>query len=153
MHLVLDNIRSAENVGNILRSADAFGVEKVYLCGITPAPIDRFGREFAKVTKAALGAEKTVAWEQAKDVSAVTQLLKGEGFVIAALEQHANSVPLNRLNNIKKLALVVGNEVGGVDGNVLAKADMIFEIPMGGKKESLNVAVATGIALFVLSTR
>lgn len=149
--LVLDNIRSVHNVGAIFRTADAAGVDKIYLCGYTPTPLDRFGRVRKDLHKAALGAEKTVTWEACHDISIQARELKKEGYIIVALEQDPNSVDYKIFKPKGKVALVLGNEIDGVSREVLELADKIIEIPMKGKKESLNVSVAAGVALFHLA--
>ena len=153
---VIHNIRSLHNVGSMFRTADAAGVSKIYLCGITPAPLDRFGNIRPQIAKVALGAEKTVPWEAIRSPRAVLKLLgklKKESFRIFAVEQSENSVPYNKLKipaGGLKIALVMGNEVRGLSKSILKSADKIIEIPMRGSKESLNVSVAFGIALFGL---
>jgi len=148
--LVLDNIRSVENVGSIFRTAEGFGVSRIILVGITPAPLDRFGRKRKDFARVSLGSEKLVGWEQIKDLGFKIHDLRMGGFKIIALEQHKNSVELNKIKNLNKFALIVGNEVNGVSEEVLTMADNIAEIPMMGAKESLNVSVATGVALYHL---
>ncbi len=146
--LALHNIRSVYNVGAIFRTADAVGVSKIYLCGYTGAPVDRFGRARKDIAKVALGAEKTVKWESVKDIEELILKLKKEKFTILALEQSANSVDYKKVKLGKKNLLIVGNEVGGIEKKILNMCDSILEIPMKGEKESLNVSVATGVALF-----
>ncbi len=151
MVAILANIRSLHNVGSIFRTADAAGVQKLYLAGITPTPRDRFGNPEPKLAKVALGAEKTVAWEKAASVSALINQLKKEGFKIWAVEQSKKSIPYYRLkikNSKLKIGLVFGNEVSGLSPAILKKCDKILEIPMKGKKESLNVSVAFGVVAF-----
>lgn len=150
--LILENIRSAENVGSMFRTADAAGVSRVYLIGITPAPIDRFGRPRKDVAKSALGAEKSVPWESVSfaEYHEFLALLAVKGFQILALEQSGSSLDYKKFKPKNKMALIVGSEVSGVSGDTLGAADAILEIPMRGEKESLNVAVATGIALYRL---
>jgi 23S rRNA (guanosine2251-2'-O)-methyltransferase len=148
--LVLQNIRSAYNVGAMLRTADGVGVSKVYLCGYTPAPIDRFGRKRSDVAKAALGAEETVLWERVADIAELLQKLQKEGVQLVALEQDRQSVLYNTVPGVEKVALIVGEEVHGLSRDVLDVCDVIAEIPMFGAKESLNVSVATGIMLYQL---
>ena len=150
-YLILHNIRSEENVGSMFRTADAFGVEKIYLTGYTPAPLDRFKRPVAKIAKTALGAELTIAWQKSDDVSTVIALLKAKNVRVVALEQDTRSKPLISYMISVPWALVVGNEVGGIDQETLALCDDIVEIKMHGEKESLNVAVAAGIALYALT--
>lgn len=147
--LILENIRSTHNVGAIFRTADAAGCSKIYLIGYTPLPVDRFGKPRKDVAKAALGAELTVPWEYRKTIAPIVNTLKKEGYTILSLEQDARSVPHHRIK-VRKFALIVGNEVDGVSTYTLSKSDNIIEIPMKGSKESLNVSVATGIALFRL---
>lgn len=153
--LILHNIRSAENVGSMFRTADAFGITKVYLTGYTPTPVDRFKRPVSRIAKTALGAEKTVSWEKV-EVAPLIEQLRADGVSVIALEQAPHAVPLHTLVRDPGLeqkgwALLVGNEVEGVDPETLALVDSVVEIPMHGTKESLNVAVAAGIALFSLS--
>lgn len=148
--VVLDNIRSTFNVGSIFRTADCLGVSKIYLCGITPAPQDRFGRARADIAKVSLGAEKTIAWEQSSDTAELIKKLKKEGFKIISVEQDARSVDYRELKikNTENIALVMGNEVNGVSPEVLKCSDIIAEIPLRGEKESLNVLVAFAVAGF-----
>ena len=146
--LILNNIRSVENVGSIFRTADAGGVSKIYLTGYTPAPLDRFGRKRRDIAKVALGAEETILWKQEADVLSVIQTLKKEGFFIVAVEQDKRAISYTKISQQEKIAFVFGNEVEGISSRVLDECDTIAEIPMSGKKESLNVAVAAGIMLF-----
>lgn len=148
--LVLYNIRSVYNAGAIFRTADAIGVSKIYLCGYTPHPTDRFGRERKDFAKSALGAEKIIPWEHIKDIKKLLKDKKGEGFKIFALEQDEKSINYKKAKASKKNIIILGNEVEGINKNILEICDCIIEIPMSGKKESLNVSVATGIALFSL---
>ncbi|PIR85055.1 TrmH family RNA methyltransferase [Candidatus Kaiserbacteria bacterium CG10_big_fil_rev_8_21_14_0_10_45_20] len=145
--IILHNIRSAHNVGSIFRTADGAGVERVYLTGITPTPIDRFGREDPKIAKVALGAEKTLSWEK-RNINEILTALKKDGVQVVALEQDPRSIPYTQYVPHEKCALLLGTEVGGIEKGLLERADIILEIPMHGKKDSLNVSVATGIALF-----
>ena len=162
-YLVLDNIRSCENVGSIFRTADGVGVSKIYLCGITPVP--QKSNEFRimnngsdKISKTALGAEKWVPWEYHAQTYRCLLKLKNqnEKIKIVGLEQGKDSVNifskyLNRkLKTMNPLALVVGNEVKGLSPQILKYCDKIIEIPMYGRKESLNVSVSAGIALYFL---
>lgn len=158
--LVLDNLRSAHNVGVILRTADGAGLRQVYLCGSTPAPHldkdprppyaqDRAAREIAKT---ALGAERSLELRYEANTTAAVTELKRAGYQIVALEQAPRSISLEAFRPAGKLALIVGNEVEGVSQAVLKLAEIILEIPMRGQKESLNAAVATGIALYRLSS-
>ena len=156
IYLILNNIRSAYNVGSIFRTADGAGVSKIYICGITPTPSSRnpsTGSGFStKVEKTSLGAEKTVPWEYRKQTRKCLLELKNQNLnlKIIALEQSEKSINLFKFKPKFPLALIVGNEVRGINKKILSYADKIIEIPMHGKKESLNVAVATGIALYQL---
>src|SRR3989344_3753654 len=146
--VILHDIRSVENVGSIFRTADAAGVSKIYLSGITPTPLDRFGRKRRDIAKVSLGAEEIVSWEQIADILSLIQNLKKEKYVIVAIEQDANSIPYTDIPKEGKIAFVFGNEVEGIPRAILDACDVIAEIPMAGEKESLNVAVSVGIALF-----
>lgn len=148
--LILDNIRSVLNVGAIFRTADALGISKIYLTGITPTPLDRFGRERKDFHKTALGAEKSVSWEQISSAKDLIISLKKEGFEIVAVEQSEKSVDYKNLKIKNKTAFIFGSEVLGVSEDILQMSDKIIEIPMRGKKESLNVSVSAGIVLFRL---
>ncbi len=146
--LILLNIRSVENVGAMFRTADAAGINKIYLVGYTPAPLDRFGRKRGDLAKSALGAEEFVPWEQKKIILPLLAKLKKENYQVIAIEQDKKSVDYKKVKLSSKNAFIVGTEVNGIPKNILAKCDIIAEIPMRGKKESLNVSVALGIALF-----
>ena len=150
IYLILHNIRSLYNVGSIFRTGDASGVEKIYLTGYTPAPIDRFGKIRPQITKTALGAEKFVKWEHYKNISTLIKKLKKEKFNLIAVEQSLKSINYKKLKPRFPIALIFGNEVRGLSKEILKKCDKIIEIPMQGKKESLNVSVAAGIVLFSL---
>jgi 23S rRNA (guanosine2251-2'-O)-methyltransferase len=146
--VLLDNIRSAWNVGSIFRSADGFGFVHAYLCGITPTP------ESEAVTKTSLGAENTVRWSYHKDAVKLVRILKKKGWQVWALEEHERAVPLSAGADIQfssSVILIVGNEVTGVDPGLLALSDTIFHIPMRGGKKSFNVAIAFGIAAYQLT--
>lgn len=142
--VICDDIRSLFNVGSIFRTADASGVDKVYLCGITGRP-DRPKWE-EKIGKVALGAEKAVPWEYCPQSWRLLDKLKKEGFHLVSLELTSGSVNYVEFRPEFPLALVVGNEVAGVKKSLLARSDTCIEIPMRGVKESLNVSVAFGIA-------
>lgn len=152
MIAILYNIRSLYNVGSIFRTADAAGFSKIYLCGITPTPLDRFGKNRPQLSKVALGAEKYLEWEKIKSTSRLIDKLRKDGYKIFAIEQDKRSVAYNKIKASKKerIALIVGNEVKGLPKSILDKSDKIIEIPMKGKKESLNVAVAFGVVAFSL---
>ena len=142
--LILDNVRSLNNVGSAFRTADAFRLEKIFLCGITGTPPHR------EINKTALGATDSVDWEYAESTLEVIKTLKREGYEIAALEQATYSIPLQQFNPKpnKKYALVFGNEVFGVDEQVVLDCDHIIEIPQIGTKHSLNISVSIGITLW-----
>ncbi len=156
--VILHNIRSLHNVGSIFRTSDAAGVKKIYLCGITPAPIDVFGKPRPQLTKVSLGAEKYVEWDaSARSTQAISKLLGGlkdQDYKIFAVEQSNKSIPYFKLPKSyilnSKFCLIFGNEIKGLPQSVLKRADKILEIPMRGKKESLNVAVAFGVVVFHL---
>ncbi len=145
---VLDNLRSAYNVGSIFRTAECAYISKLILCGITPHPFH------PKVEKTALGTTKIIPWEYMEDTFLAIKNLKKEGYTIGVLEITNQSIPIQSLNsNSFPLALVLGNEVTGVEEKILKEADFVLEIPLFGEKESLNVAVAFGVALFLLIER
>jgi len=146
--VLLHNVRSAHNVGSIFRTADAAGVSRIYLSGYTPRPIDKFGREQAAITKTALGADKYISWEYQKNPDSILAKLRKEGWHIVAVEQDKRSVDYRKYVSKKPKLFIFGNEVRGVSSALLNKCDAIIEIPMHGKKESLNVAVTAGIILF-----
>lgn len=142
---VLDNIRSAYNVGSMFRTAECAYISELVLCGITAQPPHK------EVEKTALGTTQLVPWRYFPDTLDAVQTLRKEGWKIAALEITDESIPIQSVREEHfPLALVVGNEVTGVDDRVLAQADLVVEIPQFGKKESLNVAVAFGVAVFLL---
>ena len=144
MQLILYNIRSRFNVGAIFRTADAAGIDKIYLCGITPQP------PHPKIDKVSLGAEKTVVFEYYKQTVRLIKKLKKQNYNILSLEQSKDSIPYfkykKKENN--KTVLILGSEVNGLPKKILDLADTVLEIPMYGKKESLNVGIATGIVIF-----
>ena len=144
MIVIAHNIRSLHNVGSIFRSCDAFGVEKLYLTGFTGVPPRK---EIAKVS---LGSEHRVSWEAVLEIKPLLQMLKQQGFCLVALDNTQGSIPIYTLKTDKPLVLILGNEVEGVEKDLLVECDQQVEIPMPGEKQSLNVSVATGIALFAL---
>lgn len=148
--LILENLRSVENTASIFRTAEGLGVRKIILVGTTPAPLDRFGRKRPDFAKVSLGSEQMIDWRYAKEIGPVLKVLKEEGFQIIALELTHESKDVRGAKPKNPFALIVGNEVDGLSRKALAASSLMVEIPMRGKKESLNVAVATGIALFVL---
>ncbi|MFA6184334.1 MAG: TrmH family RNA methyltransferase [Parcubacteria group bacterium] len=156
-YLILHRIRSAYNVGSMFRSADGIGVDKIFITGFTQAPSKK---EYLMQTKAekmlsktALGADKYVPWEKVVSVSKVIDKLKKEKFCIIALEQDRKSVDYRKFKGVDKMALIVGNEPRGIDKRILNKCDNLIEIPMRGKKQSLNVAVALGVAGYKLTEK
>ena len=147
-YLILHNIRSTHNVGSIFRTADAVGVTKIFLTGFTPAPIDRFGRARSDIAKTALGAEKTISWERHSSATALLIALKKKGVYIIAVERVKGARNYKKLEVHFPVVFVFGNEVRGLSKNICARADAVAEIPMRGKKESLNVSVAVGVVLY-----
>ena len=142
--VVLDNIRSAHNVGSVFRTADSFKVDKVWLCGICAVPPS------AEIHKSALGAEDSVAWEHVSDTMDAVNRLKEEGYIVVSAEQTVGSVMLDTFvpEKGKKYAVVFGNEVAGVRQDVVNASDFCLEIPQYGTKHSLNVSVSAGVILW-----
>lgn len=147
--VVLDGIRSLNNIGSFFRTADAFNVEKIYLCGITAQPPHR------DIQKTALGATETVNWEYRASIVDLTKELKNNGVIVCAVEQAEKTTMLHHISDLQgaKFALVFGNEVDGVDQNVVDLADHIIEVPQFGTKHSLNVAVCAGVVLWEFGKR
>ncbi len=155
LEALLDNIRSAWNVGSIFRTADGLGVSKLYLCGFTPTP------ENESLRKTSLGAEETVAWEYSHNALKTAKKLKGEGYRLIALEQDPHAIPITTFLLEQSAAqskgmptkdvLILGNEVTGVDPDLLDLCDQIVHIPMRGRKRSFNVEVAFAIAAYSLA--
>ena len=146
--LILPDIRSAQNVGAIFRTADAVGVNKIYIVGYSPTPLDKYGRKRSDISKASLGAEESVAWEYKETLPPLIKQLKKDGYQIIAIEQSDNSIDYKKVKPSEKMAFIIGNEVEGLPLPILKMCDVIAEIKMVGKKESLNVSVATGVALY-----
>ena len=142
--LVLDNIRSAHNIGSAFRTADSFKADKVYLCGICATPPS------AEIHKSALGAEFSVEWEYSQETLPVIERLKNEGYTVVSVEQTVNSVSLENFHPEKggRYALIFGNEVSGVSQDAVDASDFSLEIPQYGTKHSLNVSVSIGIVLW-----
>ncbi len=164
LYLILHNIRSVHNVASIFRTADGVGVFKIYLTGYTPKPTDEFGKIRKDFKKISLGAEKTMNWEYVKNINKVIGMLKSDIDInrknamipnyrsrtpaVVALEQSKDSINYKKFKPKFPMALIAGNEVSGISKKILEKCGAIIEIPMLGKKESLNVSIATGIALY-----
>lgn len=146
--VILEDIRSAYNVGAIFRTADASGVAKVFLVGYTPAPVDRFGRPQPEILKTSLGASGTMPWEQVATTKEVIERLQASDVTVAAVEIAEGSVSLKDFKEPENVAYIVGNEVEGVSKEALELADVVVELPMLGQKESLNVSVTAGIILY-----
>ena len=142
--VVLDNIRSAHNVGSAFRTADAFGIDRIYLCGICACPPS------AEIHKSALGAEQSVPWEHCDDTLEALRSLRGQGYTIVSVEQSEGSVSLDAFSREpgRKYAVVFGNEVDGVQQSAVDLSDIVLEIPQWGTKHSLNVSVAVGVVLW-----
>ena len=157
--LIIHDVRSTHNVGSILRTCDGFGITKVYIGGISPYPLilgdTRLPHISSKLTKdihkTALGAEETVEIIHYSDINDLLSMLKRGGLDIVALEQIPASIQIDQLQTNRPIALLIGREVGGVDASLLKRCDYIVEIPMKGKKESFNVSVAVGIALYAMA--
>lgn len=148
MILIAHNIRSLHNVGAFFRTADAFGIEKIYLTGYTGCPPRK------EIAKTALGSEHRIPWEHREDLDPLLLELKSTGKKIVALEISDRSIPVGALEiSTEQIALIVGSEVEGISPYLLEQCDEIIEIPMIGTKKSLNVSVATGIALFAIMTK
>jgi 23S rRNA (guanosine2251-2'-O)-methyltransferase len=146
--LILPNIRSAQNVGSMFRTADAVGIDTVYIVGYTPTPLDKFGRKRSDIAKASLGAEDTIPWKYSKTLIPLIKSLKKDGYTIIAVEQSEDSIHYQKVKRSPKMAFIMGNEVDGIPTSILKVCDFVAEIPMAGDKESLNVSVACGVALF-----
>lgn len=146
--VLLHDIRSVHNVGSMWRTANAAGVNKIFLSGYTPLPIDRFGRERKDFAKVALNSQKSVLWEYAENPVNLVKRMKKEGIFVVAVEQSKKSVDYKKVKIKKPVLFLVGNEVDGFSQKLLNLADVVAEIPMRGDKESLNVSVAFGVALF-----
>ncbi|MCK5589054.1 MAG: TrmH family RNA methyltransferase [Candidatus Pacebacteria bacterium] len=147
--LILHNIRSILNIGALFRTCDAVGIDKVYLTGYSPTPLDRFGRKREDFKKASLGSDEFLDWEYKKNIGLLLDKLKKDGFKIFAIEQDKKSVNYKKGKIKNKNVFILGNEVRGISKQILDnKVDQILEIPMRGKKESLNVSTTGGIVLF-----
>ncbi len=142
--VVVDNVRSALNVGSIFRTADAFLIERIIICGISQTPPSK------EIHKTALGAEMSVSWEYSKNVMEAINSLKGNGYTVVSIEQTTDSTSLESFEPVRgeKYALVAGNEVDGVTESVVESSDISLEIPQMGTKHSLNVSIATGIVMW-----
>ena len=147
-HVLLHNIRSAHNVGSVFRTADAAGVDKIWLTGYTPRPIDRHGRAQKQLAKTALGAEQTLSWEALARPADVIARLSRDGYTLTAVEQDPDAVSLQKYRRPEHVCFVFGNEVSGLSRQVRSRCDNTLEIPMRGAKESLNIAVTAGIVLY-----
>jgi len=144
--VILDNIRSLNNVGSVFRTSDAFLIEKIYLCGITATPPNK------EIHKTALGGTESVVWEYAADVATLIQKLKDSNIKVMAIEQAENSVMLQdfKVDKGEKLAIIFGNEVKGVQQTAVNLCDAVIEIPQFGTKHSLNISVSVGVVLWDL---
>jgi tRNA G18 (ribose-2'-O)-methylase SpoU len=156
--LIAHNIRSANNIGSLMRTAEGLGIHIMYITGYSPYPESNTDgrpphirrRVSVKIKKTSLGAEKTIKWKHSKEIEPVINRLKMQKYIVAALEQTKTSKDLSNFKNQTDIALIVGNEVTGIDREVLQKADICLEIPMAGNKESFNVAEAAAMALYHL---
>jgi 23S rRNA (guanosine2251-2'-O)-methyltransferase len=147
--LILDDIRSLNNIGSFFRTADAFNVEKIYLCGITAQPPHR------DIHKTALGSTETIAWEHRPSILELIQELKKDDILIACIEQAKETIELQNIHQIpnKKIALIFGNEVDGVNQEAIDLSDYVVEIPQFGTKHSLNVSVCAGVVVWEFTKR
>lgn len=146
--ILLDNIRSTHNVGSIFRTAETLAINKIYCLNTTPTPIDRFGRERKDISKVSLGAEKSIPWEHVVNVEELIKQLRKENFDIISIEQDKKSIDYKKVKLKDKTLIILGNEVEGISKELLNMSDQIVEVPLKGKKESLNVSVTAGIVLF-----
>lgn len=147
LRVILDNIRSFNNVGSVFRTSDCFAIEKLYLCGITACPPHR------EIHKTAIGATESVEWEQQDDTLSLVQNLQDDGWKVYAIEQTEHTVMLDDFVPEGKLAIVMGNEVDGVQQAVIDQCDGVIEVPQEGTKHSLNISVCTGVVLWDLSRK
>ena len=148
VYVILHNLRSVHNVGVIFRTGDAVGISKIFTTGYTPTLLDRFGRERKDFVKTALGSEKSVIHEHVSDIAELLQKLRAENVFLVAVEQSKKSIHYKEVHMQYPCAFIFGNEVEGIEKEVLASCDMTIELPMAGMKESLNVSVAVGVILF-----
>lgn len=146
--VILHDIRSNYNVGAIFRTCDGVGVDKVYLSGYTPAPKDRFGRKVSEIGKTALGAEEIIPWECTENILELIKKLQTEGVCVVAVELDKEAVTLYDFKVPESVAYILGSETEGLSKEILEAVDVIVEIPMRGKKESLNVSVSAGVVLY-----
>ncbi len=151
--VLLHNIRSAHNVGSMFRTGDAIGVSRFLLSGYTPAPLDRFRRPVKEIAKTALGAELTIPWEQGVSALDFVSRAKKEGFVVVGVEQDDRAIDYKEYVPAAKTLIVMGEEVGGIEQSLRDVCDVLLELPMNGKKESLNVSVAFGVTMYRLFDR
>lgn len=156
--VIAHNIRSSHNIGSLFRTCDGIGVEELYITGYSPYPLSKNDSRMphiakkinTQIEKTALGAERTVRWTNNEDIAKVLHALKKKGFKIVGLEQSAKSIILNEFSPPKKVALLLGNEVDGLEKYVMDQCDFLVEIPMAGIKESFNVVQAAAMALYSL---
>lgn len=148
VYVLLHNIRSTHNVGSIFRTSDALGISKIFISGYTPTPLDKFNRPRKDVSKVSLGAEKSIPWEYVKDPIKIIKNLKAKKLTVVGIEQNKESIDYKRVKIKSPVLFIVGNEVSGIDEKIISLCDFVAEIPMKGNKESLNVSVAFGVALF-----
>ena len=161
VYLIAHNIRSAQNVGSLLRTADGLGVDRVYLTGYSPYPASLDKKRLPhieakisrRISKTALGAEDSVEWVQADDIFGLLDQLRSENFTLVGLEQTSRAKPAHLFTAAGNIALVVGREVEGIEPEVLAALDEHIEIPMKGSKESFNVSIAAAMALYLIKLK
>jgi tRNA G18 (ribose-2'-O)-methylase SpoU len=147
IRILLDNVRSAHNIGSVFRSADAFAIEQIFLCGITATPPNR------EIHKSALGATETVQWKYFEQTSDAIKACKEDGYTIVLIEQTTNGIELPDFTPNGPIALVFGNEVEGISDDVIGMADSAVEIPQFGTKHSFNISVCAGIVMYDIWTK
>lgn len=156
--MIAHDLRSAHNVGSLIRTCEGLGVEKIFFTGYTPYPhnaederLPHISRKIDRqIEKTALGAQDSLPWDSEENIGKVIERLSADGYIICALEQAEKSTPLNKFEAPDKVALIIGNEVQGLEKAILDKADKVLEIPMFGKKESFNAVQAAAMALYEL---
>lgn len=154
--VIAHNVRSSHNIGSLFRTCDGIGVEKIFLSGYTPYPaqeddsrLPHLARKIdLQINKTALGAQHNQKWQKVEDIKMEIKNLRNKGYLICGLEQSSDSIPINHFKAPEKIVLIIGNEVSGIESNILKKTDKILEIPMFGQKESYNVIQALAMALY-----
>lgn len=156
--IIAHDMRSTHNVGSLIRTAEALGVNKIYFTGYTPYPAHKKDSRLPyisekldkQINKTALGTQKLISWEHTEDIYKLIKQLRNKDYCIVGLEQNNKSIPIDNFKSSKNVALILGREVEGIDTKILNNCDKIIEIPLRGKKESLNVVQASAIAIYSL---